>query len=129
MSCAGQQRGGQTALLLDFEPTYGVDPTFAAIQMPFISESLSGTRNQNQSEVINGRRDQVRPFQGNKDVQGDIVVPIDKRYFGYWLKALLGAPVTTGVGPYTHVYKVDNVNCQPSLVLEKQFLDIPRYFK
>lgn len=130
MSCAGTQRGAQTAVLIDFEQSYGVDPvSFASIQVPFISEDISGTRTQNQSEVINGRRDSSRPFQGNKDVQGSITVPIDKRYFGYWLKGLLGAPVTTGAGPYTHVFKVDNINCLPSMVIEKQMLDIPRYFK
>jgi len=130
MSCAGTQRGAQTAVLIDYEQSYGVDPVaFAAIQMPFISEDISGTRAQNQSEVINGRRDSARPFQGNKDVQGSITVPIDKRYFGYWLRGLLGAPTTTGAGPYNHEFKIDNINCLPSLVIEKQMLDIPRYFK
>lgn len=130
MSCAGTQRGSQTAVLIDFEQSYGVDPgTFASVQVPFISEDLSGSRAQNQSEVINGRRDSSRPFQGNKDVQGSITVPLDKRYFGYWLKGFLGAPTTSGAGPFTHEFKVDNINCLPSMVIEKQMLDIPRYFK
>lgn len=130
MACSGQQRGNKTAILLDFETSYAVDPSpFVAIQMPFLSESLSGSRAQNVSEVINGRRDPSRPFEGNKDVQGDITVPIDKRYFGYWLKAILGVPTTSGVGPYTHVFKINSDDCQPSMVIEKQMLDIPRYFK
>lgn len=129
MSCAGQQRGSLATIVLDFESTYGVDPTPAAIQVPFISESIKGDREQNVSEVINGTRNPSRPFQGNLDVGGDISVPVDKRYFGYWLKALMGAPTTTGVGPYTHTYKVNDTNCQPSMVIEKFMSDIPRYFK
>ena len=130
MSCAGQQRGSQTAIVIDYETTYGSDPgSPAGIQVPFISESITANRAQNTSEVIDGRRDPKRPFVGNTEVSGDITVPVDKRYFGYWLKALLGAPTTTGVGPYTHVYKVDNTNCQPSMVLEKNFKDVTQYFK
>lgn len=128
-SCAGQQRGGKAAILVDFEDTYGVTPgTVTAFQVPFLNESISGSRAQNVSEVINGRRDPSRPFQGNLDVQGSITVPVDKRSIGIWLCGLLGFPTTTGVGPYTHEFKIDNVNCLPSIVLEKQMTDVPRYY-
>jgi hypothetical protein len=129
-SCAGQQRGSQVAIVIDYETTFGSDPGApAGIQVPFLSESLTATRAQNTSEVINGTRNPSRPFQGNTDISGDITVPVDKRYFGYWLKALFGAPTTTGAGPYTHVYKVDDTACQPSLVLQKDFSDLPQFFK
>ncbi len=129
-SCAGQQRGSQVAISIDYETTFGSDPgSPAAIQVPYLSESLTATRAQNTSEVINGDRNPLRPFQGNTDISGDITVPVDKRYFGYWLKGLFGAPTTTGAGPYTHVYKVDSVNCQPSMVIQKNFKDIPHFFK
>lgn len=128
-SCAGQQRGGKTAILVDFEDTYGTTPgTVTAFQVPFLSESISGSRAQNVSEVINGRRDPSRPFTGNLDVQGTITIPVDKRSIGIWLSGLLGFPTTTGVGPYTHEFKIDNTNCLPSMVVEKQMSDIPRYY-
>ena len=129
-SCAGQQRGSLVPIIIDFETTYGSDPgSPAAIQIPYVSESLSGTREQNVSDVINGTRNPSRPFQGNTDVGGDITVPVDKRYFGYWLKALLGAPTTTGAGPYTHTYKINDTNCLPSMVIQKDMSDIPRFYK
>jgi len=88
-SCAGQQRGGKAAILVDFEDTYGVTPgAVTAFQVPFLSESLSGSRAQNTSDVINGRRDPSRPFQGNQDVQGSIQVPVDKRSLGIWAVSL-----------------------------------------
>jgi hypothetical protein len=129
-TCSGQQRGSQTTVVIDFETTYGSDPgTPAGIQTPFSAESLSASREQLSEAIINGRRDPSRPFAGNTDVTGDITVPVDLRYIGYWFKALMGAPTTSGAGPYTHVYKVDNTGCMPSLVYEKAFLDVPRYLK
>lgn len=129
-SCAGQQRGAKVPLILDFETTYGQDPgVVAGIRMPYISESLSAEREQGVAEVMDGRRDPKRPFQGSLNVSGDITVPLDKRYIGYWFKALFGVPTTTGAGPYTHVFKIDNVNCQPSFLLEKQFEDLTQYLK
>jgi len=128
-SCAGQQRGGKAAILVDFEDTYGVTPgAVTAFQVPFLSESLSGSRAQNTSDVINGRRDPSRPFQGNQDVQGSIQVPVDKRSLGIWLSACFGFPVTSGAGPYVHTYTIDSTNCIPSMVIEKQMTDVPRYY-
>lgn len=128
-SCAGQQRGGKASLIVDFEDSYGVTPGApTAFLVPFLNESISGSRAQNVSEVINGRRDPSRPFQGNLDVQGSISVPVDKRSIGVWLCGLLGFPTTTGAGPYTHEFKIDNTNCLPSMVIEKQLTDIPRYY-
>jgi hypothetical protein len=129
-SCAGQQRGSKVSIQIDYETTFGADPGApAGIQIPYINESLNGSRSQNQSEVIDGSKNPTPPFQGNTDVGGDITVPIDQRYFAYWMKALLGPPTTTGAGPYTHVFKVDDTICNPSLVVQKDFSDVPRFFK
>ena len=129
-SCAGQQRGSEVPIGIDFETTYGSDPgSPALVQVPYISESITANRAQNEDDSIDGRRDPKRPSQGNTDVSGNIVVPVDKNYFPYWLKAMFGAPTTTGAGPYTHEYKVDNTNCQPSFLLQKDFADIPQFFK
>lgn len=129
-SCAGQQRGGKAAILVDFEDTYNTTPgTVTAFRVPFLSESLTGSRAQNTSAVINGLRDPSRPFSGNLDVQGSIQVPIDKRSFGIWLSGAFGFPTTTGAGPYTHEWKIDSTNCLPSMVIEKQMTDVPRYYQ
>jgi hypothetical protein len=55
------------------------------------------------------------------------VVPVDYTAFWYWLKAMFGDPSTSGTGPYDHEFTVGNT--QPSLVLEKQFQDITKYWK
>lgn len=120
MSCSGQQRGGEVAIGIDFETTFGEDPgSPAMVVVPYINESLSASRAQNMDDTIDGRRDEKKPTTGNTDIGGSITVPVDKRYFPYWLKALFGAPTTSGTNPYTHVFKIDNTDCQPSLVLQK----------
>lgn len=43
---------------------------------------------------------------------GQIVVPVCLRQFGYWLSLLLGAPATTGSGPYTHVFESGKTTLQ-----------------
>lgn len=59
------------------------------------------------------------PVKGDIDVSGDIVFGIDQIGIGYWLKAMFGAPTTTGAGdPYSHVFKPA---AQSSLCIERQY--------
>jgi len=53
-------------------------------------------------------------------------VPIDTEAFGFWLKGALGAPVTTGTGPYTHVFTSGNWSL-PSLSIETGLPEVPSY--
>lgn len=123
-----QARGFKGRLLLDFESSFKTDPDpVAAMVMPFNSLSLTATRSLQQAQTITGRRDPVAPFEGNLDVSGDITVPVDVTAMGYWLRAMFGAPSTSGAGPYVHEFKVGDT--MPSLVLEKQFSGISQFAK
>ncbi len=114
-------RGYKTQCLLDFEESFGVAPsTPAGVILPINSFGVNVSRNKNSAETLTGRRDPVEPFDGDTEVSGDIVVPVDCRAFPYWLKLLLGAPVTTGdSAPYTHVFKVSDTT--PSGILQCKF--------
>jgi len=104
-------RGYKTQCLMDFESVFGVLPDAgdrAGVILPINSFGLNVSRNKNSAETLTGRRDPVEPFDGNTEVAGDVVVPVDVAAFGYWLKLLLGAPTTTGSTTYTHVYKVSD---------------------
>jgi hypothetical protein len=57
-----------------------------------------------------------------------MVVPIDLRNFGLWLKALLGAPVSTGDVDHQHTFG-SGQPVLPSLALETGLPDIPAYFE
>lgn len=59
----------------------------------------------------------AQPMRDVINVEGDVVVPVDLRYFGHWLKALLGAPTTSGTGPHVHTF-ASGAQTLPSLSLE-----------
>lgn len=90
--------------------------------MPFNSVGVAATQNTTDPATMTGRRDAVEPIMGNIDVQGDIVVPMDSRAFGYWLAAAFGSPTTaagTKSGTYKHVFKAGKE--QPSFIISKEF--------
>ncbi|EGJ51803.1 phage tail tube protein [Desulfocurvibacter africanus] len=121
-----QAKGSKSKLLLDFEQSYKTAPAVKAGKaMPFNTCSVKGTRTLQAAQTITGRRDPVMPFAGNMDVAGDLSVPVDVRAMGNWLKAMFGAPATTGAGPYTHTFKLGET--MPSFGLEKRFEDIGQY--
>ena len=111
-------RGYKTAVLMDFETSFGVEKTTkAGVILPVNSFGLTVSRNKNSAQTLTGRRDPVEPFDGNVETSGDIVVPVDARAFGHWLKLLFGAPTTTGSDDaYTHVFKPGDT--APSAVVQ-----------
>lgn len=123
-----QAQGYRGQLAMDFETTYNTTPASPnGIGMPIQSSKLGSKQNLSEDKTIRGRRDPAQPSLGNVDVSGNIAVPVDEIAIGYWLKAIFGAPTTTGsADPYTHVFKPGLT--QPSLVLEQGFTDIGQYF-
>lgn len=115
------QSGANVVLLLGYESAFKTIAT-DGFSLPFNTFGVKGSQSLNKASTIRGNRNPVEPFLGNRDVAGSIVVPIDSLAMAYWLKAMFGAPTTTGAGPYTHEYKVSAV--MPSLTLETQFTDL-----
>lgn len=64
------------------------------VNMPFNSTTLTLNRALNVSNTLRGNRNPTQPFQGNKDVSGDVVIPVDLKTVGWWFKKLTGAPTT-----------------------------------
>jgi len=122
-----QARGSKAQVLIDFETVFNtLNTTPAAIKLPVHSSKLQSKQNMVESTLITGSRNATAPGFGNINVSGSIEVPVDQIYMGYILKALLGAPVTTGsAAPYTHVFKMSDT--QPSLTIENGFTDIGVY--
>ena len=115
------QKGSTSITSIGFESTYGTAVT-TGFKMPVNSNTVSGKAARNTVNTLTGTRNAVEPYKGNIDAGGDIVVPIDNVAFGYWLKAMFGAPTTTGAeAPYTHVFKIPDT--QPSLDIQKAFPD------
>ncbi|ABM28094.1 phage tail tube protein [Nitratidesulfovibrio vulgaris] len=121
-----QARGYKATLMLGFEDSYGVTATPVGVMMPINTCNLKPSRKKNTGGTLLGTRNPAQPFDGYTDLGGAAVVPVDALSMGYWLKAMFGAPVTTGTGPYVHTFKVGDE--QPSLFLETRVpTDVPFY--
>lgn len=119
--------GANAQLLAAFETTYGVAPASGFVKFPFVSSSLGSEQGLIDSDILGQGRDPAAPSRDVIKVEGDIVVPVDLRYFGHWLKALLGAPTTTGVGPQTHIFG-SGAMALPSLAVEVGMPEVPAFF-
>lgn len=91
-----QAQGSSLQLVLDREATYGVtpSPTTSAIGPMSINRcTVSARRNITVPATLQGNLNAVQGFLGNTDVQGEIVIPVDLRQFGHWLRNMFGAEV------------------------------------
>jgi hypothetical protein len=61
---------------------------------------------------------------------GDIVVPVDPRYLGFWLTGLFGDPTSAagGDGTFTHTF-VSGAATLPSYAIEVGMPEVPAYFR
>jgi len=119
--------GANAQLLGSFEAAYGTPPAGNYIKFPFVSSALGSEQNLIASDLLGQGRDPAQPMRDVINVDGDVVVPVDMRHFGHWLKGLLGAPTTTGAGPYVHKY-VSGFAALPSLSLEVGMPEASAFF-
>ncbi|MBI4968175.1 MAG: hypothetical protein HZC25_08675 [Rhodospirillales bacterium] len=119
--------GANALMLAAFETTYGVAPATGFVKFPFVSSSLGSEQGLIDSDILGQGRDPAAPSRDVIKVEGDIVVPVDLRFFGHWLKVLLGAPITSGTGPYDHVFGSGAMTL-PSLAVEVGMPEVPAFF-
>jgi len=119
-------QGARTQMALAFETTYGTTPATGYTQMPFATASLGAEQPLLSNELLGYGGDPLAPILDAVTADGSVVVPIDTEAFGFWLKGALGAPVTTGTGPYTHVFTSGNWSL-PSLSIETGLPEVPSY--
>jgi len=125
---ADSATGADALLCAKFETSYGVAPTGDFVALPFISTNFGMTQGLVKSDVLGfGRRPQ-KGARGKKEVGGEIAVPLCTRSIGFWLKLLLGPPVSTAVtGGDSHVFTAANLK-PPSAALEIGHPALPKYF-
>jgi len=119
--------GANAQCLAKFETTYGTQATGNYVKLPFVSCALGSEQGLISSDVLGYGRDPAAPIRDVIKVEGDVVVPLDLRNFGYWLKALLGAPTTTGTTNYTHTF-ISGASALPSLSVEVGMPEVPSFF-
>lgn len=111
-----------------FESVYGTAPVSGFNKMPLVSHTLGKEQPLIASDLLGYGRDPLAPARDAISAGGDIVVPVDLRFFGIWLKGLFGAPVTTALDDdiYQHVFNSGSPNL-PSLAIEVGMPAVPHY--
>lgn len=122
--------GWNAQLLIAEESEYGVLPDSGYRQIPFISSSLDSEQRLVSSNVLGLGRDPTQPFQDVINVDGDMVVPVDMRNIGVWLKAIFGTPTMTKNedGSYSHTFESGKISI-PSYSLEVGLPEVPQYIR
>lgn len=119
-------RGSNFKMNVAFESVYGTAPASGYRTMPLASHSLGAAQPLLDNELLGFGRDPLAPIKDAVTVDGQLAVPIDVENIGVWLKAALGAPVTTGTSPYVHTFESGAASL-PSLAIEMAHADVPHY--
>lgn len=123
-------RGANTKAYLGFEAAEGTTPAAGAAWkgFPLVSHSLGEERPLLADDTLGQGRETQDPTQDVATNTGDVVVPVDVRNFGYWLRLFFGAPVSTGdVGDgYQHVF-TSGAAVLPSISIEFGQPEVPAY--
>ena len=123
----GRAQGARAQMALAFETVYGTPPAANNYwKIPFASTTLGSEQPLLESELLGFGRDPIAPTKDAITADGNVVVPIDTRLFGVWLKSLFVNPDTTGSGPYSHRYRSGGWNL-PSMSIEVQNPDVPSF--
>lgn len=123
----GRALGINSILTGAFEGTYGTPPASTAFhRLPFVSTSMGEEQQLIEDDQLGGGREGFDPIPDVVNNDGDVVVPVDTDAFGFWLKALLGAPTSAGTGPYTHTF-TSGATTLPSMSLEVGNPEVPSF--
>src|SRR5579885_3675042 len=111
-------RGTNASMAAAFEVTYGTPPASGYKRLPFVTSALGEEQNLIASDLLGYGREPQPPSRDVINDEGDVVVPVDLRNFGNWLKLLMGAPTSVdNTGVYTHTF-VSGALTLPSMAIE-----------
>jgi len=120
-------RGANASMAAAFESSYGVVPASGYRKLPFVSSELGEEQNLIASDLLGYGREPLPPARDVVTNEGDVVVPVDLRNFGYWLKLLMGTPTSVeDTGVYTHTF-VSGALALPSMAIEIGMPEVPSY--
>jgi hypothetical protein len=113
-------------MALAYESVYGTAPASGYFTMPFARSTLGTEQPLLENELLGYGRDPLAPQRDAITSDGDVVIPVDVTAIGYWLKALLGQPTTTGTTPRTHTF-TSGGNTLPSMAIEIGNPEVPNF--
>lgn len=105
-----QARGSDAVFALYDETAYGVVPgTPAGTKIYLTNFRVGATQSLQRSNILGQGRFRARPTRGNINVAGSIATEIGAESLPPLLKHAMGGLVTTGTGPYTHTFTLDDL--------------------
>jgi hypothetical protein len=121
-------QGARAQMALGFETIYGTAPDAGKFwKMPFVSQNHGSEQPLLSSELLGYGRDPLPPVKDAITASGDIVIPLDPRFLGIWLKALFGEPATSEAGGvFTHSFESGGWTL-PSFATEVGMPEVPYY--
>jgi len=87
-------RGANARLHAFFETVYATPPVDNYLQLPFVSANLGPEQGLIESDLLGQGREGYDPTLDVVNNDGDVVVPVDARGFGHWLRLLMGDAVS-----------------------------------
>ena len=100
-------RGDEAVLLARQQAAFGAAEAAADgafYKLPFYSYNVVPSEELNEDDAIQGDAFPGDAVAGLRALAGSMVVPMGLGSIGWHLRALLGAPVTSGAGDFTHVF-------------------------
>ncbi|MCS0501380.1 phage tail tube protein [Ancylobacter mangrovi] len=123
----GRALGINALMSLGFEAAYGTTPANGFRRMPFVSTTLGAEQGLLADDLAGTGRDPLMPGRDIINAGGDVVVPLDLRNIGVWLRLLLGDPTTTAdEDVYTHLFESGAASL-PSVSVEIGHPEVPSY--
>lgn len=120
-------RGANAIMTAAFEATYGTPPTTGYRKMPFTQSNLGEDQGLIPDDLLGFGREMLPPTRDVINNDGDIVVPIDVRNFGNWLKLFMGQPTTAAIGgAQQHTFTSGAISL-PSCTVEVGMPEVPTY--
>jgi tail tube protein len=102
------RHGRETQLLLQRQVASRTAPAAAAFKMKYNNGIVLGREPERQPDnTINNNALEEKMDEGDAIISHSIPAILCLNDIGQWLSLLLGAPVTSGVGPYTHTFTLD----------------------
>ncbi len=88
-------RGANIVVAAAMAASYGAVPAAGSRRYPVVSIGLGEEQGLMASDTLGNGRDPQEAGDDVVDDEGPLVTPVDLRNFGFWLRLLMGDPVTT----------------------------------
>lgn len=121
----GRPLGINAVMAAAIETTYGATPAANFFKLPFVSHNLGEEQPLLEDDQLGFGREGLDPTYDVITNDGDLVVPVDLRGIGFWLRQTFGAPATVANGgKFTHTFS-SGAAVLPSASIEIGNPDMP----